>query len=157
MIALFDSGSSYLHFGWWDNSSVSDAVSIPYPDSPQSLPEVISGLLGDRNPECAAACSVNSQWRELLFSTIERYVPGGLYIARNAFDIELAVMYEDPSKYGIDRALAAYAAYGFFRDSCVVIDAGTAVTVDAVSQDGAVLGGYIFPGGQILMHSCRTN
>ncbi len=152
MIALFDSGSSYLHFGWFDNGIVSDTASIPYPDSPGKLGDVVSGLLGGRTFESAAACSVNSQWREPLFRTIGRHVPGKLHIAVEAADINLTVKYDHPSHYGIDRALAAHAAYSIFRDSCVVIDAGTAVTVDAVAQDGSVMGGYIFPGGQTLLH-----
>jgi len=152
MIALFDSGSSYLHFGWFDNGMVSDTASIPYPDSPRKLADVVLGFLSGRATDIAAACSVNSQWREPLFRTIDRHVPGKLHIAVEASDIDLTVQYDQPSHYGIDRALAAHAAYGFFRDSCVVIDAGTAVTVDAVAQDGSVMGGYIFPGGQTLLH-----
>ena len=152
MIALFDSGSSYLHFGWFDNSVVCDTVSIPYPDSLEKLADVVSGLLGERTPESAAACSVNSPWREPLFRTIDGLVPGKLHIAVEAADINLTVKYDQPSHYGIDRALAAHAAYSIFRDSCVVIDAGTAVTVDAVAQDGSVMGGYIFPWGQRLLH-----
>jgi len=152
MIALFESGSSYLHFGWFDNGMVRDTASIPYPDSPGKLAGVVTELLGERTPDYAAACSVNSQWRESLFRTIERHVPGKLHIAVEASDINLTVQYDQPSHYGIDRALAAHAAYSVFRDSCVVIDAGTAITVDAVTQDGSVMGGYIFPGGQALLH-----
>lgn len=152
MIALFDSGSSYLHFGWFDNGLVSDTASIPYPDSTRELDAVISDLLGGRTPECAAACSVNSLWRESVFKTINRHVPRKLHIAVDASDINLIVNYDQPSHYGIDRALAAHAAHSIFRNSCVVVDAGTAITIDAVAEDGSIMGGYIFPGGQTLLH-----
>ncbi|MFC1692036.1 type III pantothenate kinase [Candidatus Latescibacterota bacterium] len=153
MIALFDSGNSKLHFAWWDGEKVKDAVTIPYPESTDSLPDVISELLGGRTLKKIAACSVASQWREPLFETLDSCAPGKLVVARNAYDIGLDVRYDKPETLGIDRALADHAAYCFFNDSCVVIDAGTAVTVDVVSESGAVLGGLIFPGIDVLFRS----
>ena len=54
---------------------------------------------------------------------------------------------------GVDRVLAAYAAYRLVNDSCIVIDAGTAVTIDAVTKDGTFAGGFIFPGKDLLSWS----
>jgi len=50
--------------------------------------------------------------------------------------------YEDPSKLGIDRLLAIEAAYREVKGSLVVIDCGSAITIDAVSAEGKHLGGY---------------
>jgi type III pantothenate kinase len=58
----------------------------------------------------------------------------------------MQVRYDHPERFGIDRALAAHAAYHRFHDSCVVIDAGTAITVDAVDSAGNITGGFIIPG-----------
>lgn len=41
---------------------------------------------------------------------------------------------------GQDRVLAAAAAYGIFKQAVVVVDAGTAVTVDYVDDDGVYHG-----------------
>lgn len=150
MIVLIDSGNSRMHVGWWVNGFVAEAVSIPYPDSPALLAGAITRLIGGRTVEKAAACSVNSRWRQHLFMTLRDSIPGELHVAVSAADIGLSVRYDNQSLYGIDRALAAFAAYRHYRDSCVVIDIGTAVTVDAVSSDGTVAGGYIFPGVPVL-------
>lgn len=150
MIALFDSGNSRLHFGWWVDGSVSEAVSIPYPESPALLDGTIDRLVGGRTVEKAAACSVNSRWRERLFTVLRDRIPDGLHVAVTAADIGLSVRYDNRSSYGIDRALAAVAAYRRYGDSCVIIDVGTAATVDAVAGDGSVAGGYIFPGAPAL-------
>ncbi len=51
-------------------------------------------------------------------------------------------------RVGIDRLLAAWAAHQFqsSKQACIVVDAGTAVTIDYVNLDGTLLGGNIFPG-----------
>ena len=54
--------------------------------------------------------------------------------------------YEDPSKLGTDRWLAMCAAWNLRRHACIVIDAGTALTIDVVAESGQHLGGYIVPG-----------
>jgi len=47
---------------------------------------------------------------------------------------------------GIDRLLAAAGAYDILEQACVVVDAGTAVTVDFVDGEGVFQGGAILPG-----------
>jgi len=54
--------------------------------------------------------------------------------------------YSDPSTMGVDRWLAAVAAYNRFRSPCIIIDAGTTITIDIINDDGEHLGGYILPG-----------
>ncbi|MCE5250698.1 type III pantothenate kinase [bacterium] len=156
MIALFDSGNTHLHFGWWDGRIVLDPVSVPYPSSQVELTNLVSDLLNDRQFAKAVACSVNSRWRERLFSTVGDFTGGGLSVARKASDFNLVVNYENPAMYGIDRALEAYAAFEICKTSCIVIDVGTAVTVDAVANDGTVAGGFIFPGAPSLVHGLAS-
>lgn len=56
--------------------------------------------------------------------------------------------YADPSRLGVDRWLALLAAWHHTRGACVVVDAGTALTVDAVDGSGQHLGGIIAAGLQ---------
>jgi type III pantothenate kinase len=58
--------------------------------------------------------------------------------------------YEDHARLGMDRWLALVAGYDLCKKACVVIDLGTAVTVDFVDAQGRHLGGYIAPGGKLL-------
>lgn len=54
--------------------------------------------------------------------------------------------YANPREVGADRLVTAYAARRLFSEpSLIIIDFGTATTLDAV-QDNAYLGGLIFPG-----------
>ncbi|WP_020402715.1 type III pantothenate kinase [Gracilimonas tropica] len=54
--------------------------------------------------------------------------------------------YETVDTLGIDRFLACYGATGQTSSSVVVIDAGTAITVDFMDQDDVFRGGVIAPG-----------
>lgn len=61
--------------------------------------------------------------------------------------------YEDPSKLGVDRWLAVIAAWHQRTGNVVIVDAGTAITVDSVSVAGRHLGGYIVPGLGLMLRS----
>lgn len=152
MTALFEGGNSRLHFAWWDGESVHGVVHVPYPGSDEAFPGMIEDMLGGAIPRAVAACSVSRRYGGMLFAAMETGFPGTIRIVRSASDAGVAVRYDSPETYGIDRALAALAAYRLVRASCVVVDAGTAVTVDAVDDDGVVCGGYIFPGMETLAH-----
>lgn len=59
----------------------------------------------------------------------------------------IAILTDNPREVGADRIANAVAAHEMFPDSSVVIvDFGTAITVDAVSTEGQYLGGAIAPG-----------
>ncbi|MFL9811630.1 type III pantothenate kinase [Stutzerimonas sp. VN223-3] len=68
--------------------------------------------------------------------------------------------YRDHRRLGLDRWLALVAAHELCGGACLVIDLGTAITVDFVASDGKHLGGYIAPGmallrNQLLAHARR--
>ena len=151
MTLLVDSGNSRLHAAWWDSSEVCNAIAVEYPDNTESLAALMQSITGEREPEKIAACSVNSKWRERLFGILDSMAPEHLNVVRTAGELGIAVCYKDPRTLGIDRVLAGYAAWRRLGEPCVVIDAGTAITVDAFGVDGAMTGGYIIPGFQLMV------
>ncbi len=54
--------------------------------------------------------------------------------------------YETPDSLGVDRFLACYGATEQTRNAVVVIDAGTATTIDFMARDNVFHGGIIAPG-----------
>ena len=58
----------------------------------------------------------------------------------------LSNSYHKPEQLGVDRWVAMLAAYQTTLGSVVVIDCGTAVTIDLVSEQGVFIGGVIMPG-----------
>ncbi len=64
--------------------------------------------------------------------------------------------YESPEKLGSDRWAALIAAWHIERRACLVVNCGTATTVDALSADGEFLGGLILPGITLMQRSLLT-
>ena len=54
--------------------------------------------------------------------------------------------YRQPRRLGVDRWVAMIGAWGEFGDALLIVDAGTAVTIDAIDSEGQHLGGQIIPG-----------
>ncbi|ABC32879.1 putative transcriptional regulator [Hahella chejuensis KCTC 2396] len=65
--------------------------------------------------------------------------------------------YADYASLGVDRWLALIAAYSKYPEDLCVIDCGTAVTVDYVDKFGVHKGGYIAPGGALMLKSLNVN
>ena len=62
--------------------------------------------------------------------------------------------YQDPETLGVDRWAALVGARSLFSDRpVVVVDAGTAVTVDYLDQAGEFRGGIIFPGLETMLEA----
>jgi type III pantothenate kinase len=78
-------------------------------------------------------------------------------VATTAERFGVRCAYRDPSRLGIDRWVAVLAAHHAARGAACVIDAGTAVTFDAVDAAGAHLGGLILPGAALLAAALDQN
>jgi type III pantothenate kinase len=74
------------------------------------------------------------------------------YFGREAFFVGpgirsgMPILYDDPREVGADRIVNAVAAYERYRTAVIVIDFGTATTLDCVTAKGEYLGGAIAPG-----------
>lgn len=64
-------------------------------------------------------------------------------------DTGVPILYEDPRQVGADRLVNAVAAINKYGTPCIVVDFGTATTLDAITGEGEYLGGTIMPGIEI--------
>jgi type III pantothenate kinase len=62
----------------------------------------------------------------------------------------VANLYNEPARLGVDRWAALIGARKFTSDPCVVVNAGTAMTVDALTANGEFIGGIIVPGFDMM-------
>ncbi len=58
--------------------------------------------------------------------------------------------YDDPAQLGCDRWAALIGAHRLHGGPAVVVDAGTALTADALTGDGVFVGGIIVPGADLM-------
>lgn len=61
--------------------------------------------------------------------------------------------YAQPGQLGSDRWAALIAAWWQVRTACLVVNCGTATTVDALSDGGEFIGGLILPGLDMMRNS----
>jgi type III pantothenate kinase len=65
--------------------------------------------------------------------------------------------YRDPGQLGCDRWASLIAARSLEPGPCLVVTAGTALTVDALAGDGLFLGGIIVPGVGLMKQALAGN
>lgn len=58
-------------------------------------------------------------------------------------------LYKNPDEVGADRLVNAVAVYALYKKATIVVDFGTATTLDCVSAKGEYLGGAICPGMEL--------
>ena len=104
------------------------------------LPEV------DCVVERVCVSSVRGDVEALRGSVRERYGVEGEFARTSARVGEVTCGYDEPAKMGVDRWLAVIAAWHASRRPCIVVGAGTALTIDVVTSAGRHVGGYIVPG-----------
>ena len=71
-----------------------------------------------------------------------------VHVEREAFGITNSYRYV--RRLGVDRWVAMIGAYSEFQSGLCIVDAGTAVTIDAVDRSGKHLGGQIIPGFHLM-------
>ena len=69
----------------------------------------------------------------------------------------LNIKVDNPKSVGGDRIVAAVAAVAQFEGPIIVIDMGTATTLDVVSKDGSYSGGVILPGVMVSLNALVGN
>jgi type III pantothenate kinase len=83
----------------------------------------------------------------------ERYFNVSTLVVEPGVNTGMPILYDNPSEVGADRIVNGIAAWERFgRDGgrpMIVVDFGTATTLDAISGKGEYLGGAICPGVQI--------
>ncbi len=106
-----------------------------------------AGLEPRRLTELAVASVVPDHTYSFVRMAKARFDPHPLVISVESCPF-LKVRYDDPRQVGADRLCNGYAGYHYFGGPLVVVDFGTAVTLDVVDADGAYMGGVILPGPQ---------
>ncbi len=84
-----------------------------------------------------------------------RNIPAVQFHWVQAQDVQCGVRngYENAAQLGCDRWTALIAAWRMMGRSCLVVNSGTATTIDALSVQGEFLGGLIVPGIELMQRS----
>ncbi|RJX33646.1 MAG: type III pantothenate kinase [Desulfurivibrio sp.] len=69
-----------------------------------------------------------------------------LLVTGGKIDTGITIVTDHPAEVGADRIINSVAAYSRYRQELIIVDFGTAITLDCVSARGEYLGGAIAPG-----------
>jgi type III pantothenate kinase len=98
-----------------------------------------------------AICSGVPRVTAELRTMTERYFGFPALVLEPGVRTGMPILYDNPKEVGADRIANAVGAYDLFGGPTIIVDFGTATTIEAVSAAGEYLGGAIFPGVEIAM------
>ena len=101
--------------------------------------------------------SVNDALADRFTSALEDQLSAEAYRIEKDLPIPIGRQLDPETITGVDRLLNAAAAYDVVHQACIVVDAGTAVTVDFVDGEGTFHGGAIAPGGAMQLQALHEH
>ncbi len=107
--------------------------------------------------EAAVICSVVPQVMYSVNNAVRKYVGVPTFVIGENLTVPIENRYGQPKEVGADRLVNAYISFVTYGAPLIVVDFGTATTFDAVSADGAYLGGLIYPGVKTSLDALISN
>lgn len=157
MIVVADLGNSRIKWGRvaadardGDELEHHDGIRYGEEGLEHSLEEVWGNL---ETPKAVVYCAVapESIVSELVHYASSRWGLRAHRLAPTAEAHGVKCAYDEPRQLGADRWAALAAARAIAPDTgAIVVDAGTAITVDALTHDGVHIGGTIMPGVRLM-------
>ncbi|MDE5871445.1 MAG: type III pantothenate kinase [Muribaculaceae bacterium] len=147
-----DQGNSLLKLTLIDDGWVKETARF----SADAMEDVFS-VVERWNPRCGAFCSVGKIDSRMVES-LRIALDGRLLVMSRSTCLPIEVDYATPDTLGLDRiALAAGAAMLYPGRTVMVVDAGTAVTLDVVDRKPAFKGGRITAGMRLRFESLHSH
>jgi len=103
-------------------------------------------------------CSVVPDLNHSLVNACRKYFDLEPFVLRAGVRTGLKIRYKNPAEVGADRIAGAVGAVARYPEqNVIIVDLGTATTVEAVSAQREYLGGAIVPGVLVSMNALEQN
>lgn len=180
-VLAIDLGSSFVKLGWFRAAGTCATEPAPSPltIAPPVLPTPDDAARIEHRSRDAEAwgaeldrwldetasgapsdCYIGSVHPQIAATLVERLRPRGFAHVQvlTSADLPLEIRTTEPRRVGMDRVLSAVAVNRVRRPgaAAIVVDMGTAVTVDLVGADGAFEGGAIFAGPVLALRALHA-
>lgn len=149
MVVVIDAGNSAVKLGSVRDGRVGEVRRIATLDAASrgTLREIVGELAAGDPVEGIVLVSVVPSWTDaVLHASVALGLPA---LVADHGTIPILTRVVHPERVGSDRLLDAWAALQRLGGPVIVVDLGTATTVDAVDASGAFVGGAIVPGLQL--------
>lgn len=145
-VLAIDVGNTNVSIGAVRGDHVYVREKVPA-DDPDRLGEVAAKLWDAmEKPRRVVAASVNPAALATVERVIQERLEEPVAVVGRDLPPPIETALPEPDRIGKDRLCAAAAAYQRLQRACVVMDVGTAITIDCVDDNGVFLGGAILPG-----------
>jgi type III pantothenate kinase len=146
-----DIGNSSTKIGWMFESSADGGIPAPRETRAFTTGQMPSGSIESAltpSPCQWHIASVHREGTRVLTKWLDAHRAGDKVRLLSDRDLPIACRVDSPERVGLDRLAAAIGANALRSTGrpAIVIDAGSAITVDLVAADGAFEGGVILPG-----------
>lgn len=158
-----DIGNTTIHLGVFVGERLvgSWRLSSPVPRTPDECWATVSQMLAElglrpKDLSAAGIASVVPDHTAAFYEMVSHRLKSPPLVITAANCSFLKIRYRDPRQVGADRICNAVAGYRFYGGPLVVVDFGTAVTLDVVDDVGAYWGGVVLPGPEsaaALLHA----
>ena len=158
MLIAVDAGNTHTVVGLFEGDQLLDhwriATNAARTSDEHAL--LVSQFLGqyDRGFDDVTGMVVSSTVPRLtavLRTLAERYLSVAPVVLEPGTRSGISILYDNPRQVGPDRIANAVAAWDRYGGPTIMVDFGTATTVDAISGKGEYLGGAILPGIEISL------
>lgn len=147
-------GNTRTRFGLFRGREL-DHASVALNADPEGLSAAILGAPRPRADTPIIVASVNEPVAGPLCDRLR--VRGPVYRFGTDLEVPVRQTLRDASGVGQDRLLNAIGAFSRAEQACIVIDAGTAITVDFVDGQGVFHGGAIAPGVNMMLRALHEH
>lgn len=149
-------GNTRTRVGLFDGRSLRASEVVASAD-PQAILQAIRKLAEGEREQATIVSSVNAPASRRLIELLEPEMAGPVLRIGKDVPIRMPLALDDASTLGEDRLVCALAAYARTEQAVVVIDAGTAITVDFVDGEGTFQGGIILPGLRMMLRALHEH
>ena len=154
-LMVLNVGNTRTAVGVFVAGALEHVARVPHEEK-ERWPEVIReawGKIAGLDSPAVAGASVNPAVMEALEHAVQRETGAKVEWVGREIELPIRVLTDPPSETGVDRIVTVAAAYEQLGKACVVVDAGTALTVDACNDKGEFLGGAIAPGAAMQLRA----
>src|SRR6478735_347653 len=159
MLLAIDAGNTQTVVGLFDDTELVDhwriaTVSERTSDELALMIQQFLGFHGFSFDDNITGVSISSgvpMVTAALREMTERYFGFPPLVIEPGIRTGMPILYDNPKEVGADRIANAVGAFDLYGGPSIVVDFGTATTIEAVSDKGEYLGGAIFPGVEISM------
>lgn len=148
MVVVLDIGNTNFHFGLYQGETL--VKHFVYALKEKTIEDKVRKAIDDRKLEGVAIASVVPSLTQRCMQFFKRQLSLTPLLVSPSVECHLTFDYYRPHQLGADRIATAVGGFVRYQRDLIIIDFGTATTLNVVFKNGHFVGGIIIPGVEAL-------